>query len=464
MKTNQLWTVSSGFGVAILCKLFLAPLCCTAAVMLTTLHSFTGREDGANPVGLLQADDGDFYGTTSDSNIATSSGPFGTVFRVTPEGAFTNLHAFSGADGKWPQAGLVQDAVGNFYGTTYRGGAVGWGTVFKITPVGEFSTLASMDGFPGDANSLLLPTKDGNFYTVGNFGGTSSLGTLFRIGMDGTVAVLWSFNGIEGFPGWFSNPLVQGSEGNFYGATQFGGPSFTGAYRNTGYGTLFKMTPDRMVTNWVEFGISNGAYPTALVLAGDGNLYGTTGRGGQASVERPDGYGTVFKVATNGVFNMLTTFGGTNGLGPISLMQARDGNLYGATESGGTYTNYGTIFRITPNGTLNSLLSFNGNNGATPQWSKAPLVQAADGSFYGTTYRGGSNGYGTIFRFQVIADPPRLDFQKLNNQLVLSWTNAGFNLQSAPLITGTFTNIPGATSPYTNSLTAPQKYFRLISN
>jgi hypothetical protein len=76
----------------------------------------------------------------------------------------------------------------------------------------------------------------------------------------------------------------------------------------------------------------------------------------------------------------------------------------------------------------------------------------------------GTNQEWVTIKYASSVPPSRVDFQKLNNQLVLSWTNAGFNLQSAPAVTGTFTNISGATSPYTNALTSPQQFFRLISN
>ena len=126
-----------------------------AAVTLTTLYSFRGLEDGANPVGLRQSGDGNFYGTTSANDIATTNGPYGTVFRITPEGAFTNLHVFDVSDGKWPQVGLAQDTDGNFYGTTLRARTSGgWGTVFKITPSGEFTTVHSFDTPGADASSL----------------------------------------------------------------------------------------------------------------------------------------------------------------------------------------------------------------------------------------------------------------------------------------------------------------------
>src|SRR6266851_2549437 len=130
----------------VLVIVLLAPLA-QGAVTLTTLYSFSGP-DGANPAGgLVQGVDGNFYGTTSDYFFSSQ---FGTVFRITPEGTFTNLYSLKGGgDGAWPQWGLVLGGDGNFYGTTAYRGANFWGTIFKITPSGDFSTLVALDSFSG---------------------------------------------------------------------------------------------------------------------------------------------------------------------------------------------------------------------------------------------------------------------------------------------------------------------------
>jgi uncharacterized repeat protein (TIGR03803 family) len=404
--------------------LCLVPLNARAAVTLTTLHSFTGLEDGGTPMGLIQAVDGGFYGTTDGETLATTNAPFGTVFRITPGGAFTNLHVFSGrtGDGAWPLGGLAQDDVGNLYGTTYNRGGNGSGTVFKITPSGDFTTLVALDGFAGHPQSLLVRANNANFYTFGNHGGALSLGTLFSVTPDGTVAVVVEFGGVGGFTGWSSNPLLQGADGNFYGATLLGGPTFIGKISlNIGYGTLFKMTPNGTLNTLVEFNGTNGYVPSALVQGADGNLYGTTSKGGPDFRDGSGGDGTVFKLTTNGLFTTLAMFNRTNGNDPRSLILARDRNFYGVTAYGGIDGRSGTIFKMTPDGELTSLFSFNGTNGAIPL--AGSLVQAADGTFYGTTYTGGASNVGTIFHFEITPDPPRLENISQNGSggLTFSW-------------------------------------------
>ena len=365
------------------------------AQTLTTLHSFEGNpSDGLNPeAGLVQATDGSFYGTTRAGGDCDGYPGCGTVFKITPTGTLTILYSFCSqsncADGAAPYGGLVQATDGDFYGTTDLGGAYNYGTVFKITPGGALTTLHSFDNVHGgNPQAGLVQATDGNFYGTTNAGGLYDSGTIFKITPGGVLTTLHTF---QGYPSDGANPvagLVQGTDGNFYGTTVSGG-----AYNY--YGTVFKITPSGTLTMLYSFEGSDGANPVAgLVQGTDGNFYGTTAQGGGFL-----SYGTVFKITPGGVLTTLHTFDITDGASPgAGLVQATDRNFYGTTESGGD-ANAGTIFKITPSGTLTTLYSLCAQNGCTDgAFPVAGLVQATDGNFYGTTRGGGSADDGTVFR------------------------------------------------------------------
>jgi uncharacterized repeat protein (TIGR03803 family) len=396
-----------------------------SAVTLTTLYSFSGP-DGANPVGgLLQGRDGNFYGITSENSLTGTN--YGTVFSITPQGQFTNLYWFTGGDdGSEPQVGLTDGGDGNFYGSTAYRGANSWGTIFKITPSGTFNIVAQLDSFSGSVATRLVLGADANFYTLGNFGFGSGFGSALRIAPGGTGLALATFNGTNGFTGWgFSRDVfIQGLDGNFYGATQFGGPEFAGEFVNPAYGTVFEMEPDGTLNTLMNFNGTNGAYVTALLQGHDGNLYGTAYSGGPAFIDSPfggnGGFGTLFKLSTNGDFTPLAVFNGTNGGGPSSLILGGDGTFYGTTENGGTFGK-GTVFRMTAGGTVSSLFSFNGTNGAQPVSS--PLIQTADGSFYGMTYSGGASNRGTIFKLSFSESSPVIQsIARTGSTLNFTWS------------------------------------------
>jgi uncharacterized repeat protein (TIGR03803 family) len=384
-----------------------------AGVTLISLVSFN-QTNGAFPsAGLVQAKDGNFYGTTASGG----PGDYGTLFQMTPSGTFTNLISFNSTNGAGPRAGLVQGADGSFYGTTYYGGSNNAGTVFQFVPIGTLTTLVtfaiSTGGYP---IAGLIQGLDDNFYGTTAIGGTNSGGTMFQVMTNKTLATLVSFN-ITGYNG--NSPyagLVQANDGSFYGTTYQGGTN--------GHGTIFKLRTDGTFSSLYSFtGTNDGANPYAgLVQDTDGNFYGTTFYGGT------NGYGTVFEFATNGTLATLVSFGKTNGAYPqAGLVRGSDGNLYGNTSAGGAYTNllsglgYGTVFMLGTNGTLTTLVSFDGTNGAAPE---AGLIQGADGNFYGTTSQGGTNGYGTVFRLNITVPPPPnfLTVEQTGATLTLTWS------------------------------------------
>jgi uncharacterized repeat protein (TIGR03803 family) len=290
--------------------------------------------------------DGNFYGTTSGGGTSN----FGTVFKITPAGKLTTLHNFTGPDGEYPVTPLIQATNGSLYGTTSAGGNGVYsntGTVFQITTAGKFTSLYTFcpagsncnDGFSPNG---LMQASDGNFYGT-TFGGgldlCSGAGAAWKITPTGTLTVLFSFCQSNGVGGYSPNSkLVQGTNGNFYGTTSGGGSN--GISEN---GTIFEVTPAGGLTLLYSFCVQSGC---------------------------PDGSN------------------------PISLILATDGNFYGTTLYGGTAGNYGTVFEFTSTSQLTTLHSFTNTDGST--LFGTPL-QATNGTFYGTTYNGGSLDDGTVY-------------------------------------------------------------------
>ena len=383
-------------------KICLISIVCIGTSITSPAQTFTALANfdltnGSGPnAGLVQGVDGNFYGTTAlggTSNDCTDG--CGTVFKVTPSGSLTTVHSFDGKDGSYA-TGLVLGTDGNFYGTTANGGsssncANGCGTVFKITPSGSLKTLHSFDGTDGSGPySGLVQGTDGNFYgTTYNGGANNSCsdgcGTIFKITPAGSLATLDSFDGTNG-----SAPnagLVQGTDGNFYGTT------FSGGAQNNG--TVFKVTAKGALTTLYSFDGSDGsgAY-SGLIQGSNGAFYGTTEAGGAQS------NGTVFKITNKGELTTIHSFDNADGYAPAGLVQGTDGNLYGATQGGGIA--FGTVFQMTTQGALATLHSFDDNDGSDPQ--SAPL-QATNGIFYGTTFFAGAGGYGTVFSLSMGLGP-----------------------------------------------------------
>jgi len=300
----------------------------------------------------------------------------------------------------------VVGADGNFYGANPFGGEDNWGTVFKIMPGGALTVLHTFNDYYDHDGALpngLVQATDGSFYGTAG-GGPMFAGIVFKITFDGTLTTLHAFDRTDG-----QSPLappIQGSDGNFYGTTSEAGPN--------GYGTVYKMSPQGSLMTLHSFNHTDGAAPYAqLVQASDGNFYGTTTEGGA------NGYGTVFKITPQGTLSTLHSFNIVDGLFPYgTLVQATDGNFYGTTNQGGgndtCFQGCGTIFKITATGVLTTVHTFDSTDGYNPYGG---LVQAADGSFYGTTTGGGASGDGTVFRLIVY---PVLSVAKLGLGTVTS--------------------------------------------
>jgi len=378
-----------------------------AGVTFTMLASFE-QQDG--PAGeLLQARDGDFYGTTVEGGDFN----FGTVFRVNPDWTISSLFSFNSNNGANPRCGLAQSLSGDvvFYGTTTFGGANGLGTAFKLLPDGTFTSLFDFSGTDGaNPEAGVTWNGSGNLVGVTYYGGTngwpSAYGTIFEMTTGGALTTVHSFDFQNGLGPYGS--LVQGPDGNSYGTTQLGG--------SDSLGTVFKITPAGEFTSLVSFHGTNGALPQSrLAVGNDGNLYGTTYYGGLRNL------GTIFRITTSGDLTTVLSFTETNGSKPFDgLTLGADGAFYGTTSQGGTADPaVGTAFRLAPDGTLTTLVSFDGTNGRFPV---AGLTRGTDGSLYGTTQKGGANDKGTLFRLTMTgAAAPVLHAEPAGNQIALSW-------------------------------------------
>ncbi|HLI64432.1 MAG TPA: choice-of-anchor tandem repeat GloVer-containing protein [Terriglobales bacterium] len=302
---------------------------------LATLYSFQCGNDGANPrAGLVQGTDGNFYGTTSAGGTNSN----GTVFRIPPGGGLpTTLYSFTGgADGSTPKGALVQAGDGNFYGTTSSGGANGDGTVFQISPGGTLTTLHSFSGADGAGPGTgLILANDGNLYGTTKSGGANSDGTIFKISLGGTFTTLHSFAGADGATPGAS--LLQASDGNLYGTTRAGGANNDG--------TVFRISIGGGLTTLYSFcseqNCNDGNQPrSGLVQATDGNFYGTTELGGSSNA------GTIFEITPAGTLTTLHSFSGGDGANPgAALVEGTDGYFYGTTYNGGTNSD-GTVFQL----------------------------------------------------------------------------------------------------------------------
>lgn len=410
-----------GEGRFVKLALMVMALCLAAAMTasagstLTTLVNFTGIASGGNPTApVVQANDGNFYGTTLyggpyGDNCNNPGVGCGIVYKMAPDGTLTILHSFcsqSGCpDGTFPEAGLVQGTDGYLYGTTTGNynplnQTGSGGTVFKIKlSDGTFSTIyifCQGRGSCSDGNGPrggVLQASDGNLYGTTYRGGTGSncpytyaCGTVFKMTRQGTRTGLYSFCsqsdcGDGSIP---SAGLIQGSDGNLYGTTASGGVNCHVSL--TACGTTFKVTlPGNTFTSLHSFTGSNGDsgnLMSGLIEGVDGNFYGTT--------SGPPG--TLFKMTPAGAVTTVHTF--PDGVvSSAALVQGVDGNFYGTTRGNGS-----TIFKMTLGGMVTTLYSFcslpHCSDGDQPH---AAVTSGTDGNTYGTTYSGGL-GAGTVFR------------------------------------------------------------------
>jgi uncharacterized repeat protein (TIGR03803 family) len=365
---------------------FAATLTALHAQTYAVLYNFgTNTGDPKNPAsnGLMtQGRDGNVYSTTS---FGGSTGT-GAAFKITTSGGLTKLDDFTDS----PVGGLSLGFDGNFYGTTSIGGTKNIGTVFKITSTGRLTTLWNFTAADDGAGPLFPPLQgqDGNLYGTDPNVYTGTYGTIYRMTPAGALTALADFSFTNGDS---PNLPAQGTDGNFYGATRFGGVNGVGC--QIGCGVMYKVNGAGVITVLHSF----AGYPTegsdplgAMVQGSDGSFYGITNTGGAANL------GTVFKITPAGKLTILYNFcslaGCTDGKNPLTgLAVGTDGNFYGTAEGGAH--NAGELFKITPTGQLTVLYSFCNVAGCTDGFfPQTPLIQHTNGKFYGEVESGGTSG------------------------------------------------------------------------
>jgi len=358
--------------------------------------------EGLRPYGeLVQTPDGRLYGTASMGGAAGN----GTIFYVVDgpnAGSAAKpvlVHAFTGADalGTIPD-GLTLGADGLIYGVTRSGGAHGSGTIFSLTSSGTLTTLHAFSERGPDGRNVdgagpsgkLLQTTDGSFYGVTTFGGAWGSGAVYRLGADGSFSTLYSFAAADDVTlvnSTGANPrvgLTPGPDGNFYGVTEMGG--------STAGGVAFRLTTSGEISVLHDFfrdltyATTDGVRPSAaLLLASDGNFYGTTITGGK------NGYGVIFRLTPSGTYTILHHFGSILDVPPVAdgqspaapLIELPDGNLVGTTGVGYGKA-LGTIFSMSKSGAYRTVFEFMDGQyvGIGPSGG---LTRGSNGTLYGLT-------------------------------------------------------------------------------
>ncbi len=326
-------------------------------IKLHTLHAFTGGADGADPNPLIRDAEGNLYGTTASGGFLgcpQGVGGCGVVYEVTKDGQYTILYSFKGGngDGGFPVSGVTRDPAGNLFGTT-EGGNGAPSTIYEITSSGEEKILRYL----GNAN--------------------------FK---DGAAAN--------------SAPILD-SKGNLFGNTRYGGDSSCG-FNGNGCGVVYEIQANGKFRVLYTFtSLADGIEPVGSpVIDSQGNLFGTTGLGGDLSCDRPNGCGVIYELDHTGKYRILHKFTGkSDGAFPACVTDDGSGNLVGVTGSGGDLScgygfGCGIIFRIDKTGKLKTLYEFppfTENNDA-----HSCLVRDSKGNLYGTNALGGTHNGGYL--------------------------------------------------------------------
>jgi uncharacterized repeat protein (TIGR03803 family) len=426
------------------------------AQTLSTLMYFNGSRAGG---GLTLGTDGALYGVASESQVGGGA-TAGLLYRVKTDATQVNtvyqygrLGVFTGGG---PRGTLAQDLNGNLYGvTSYTsisptlGVPIGSGTIFKMTQTGNYTVLYSFSAYTtttspfinadgASPNGSLLLASDGFLYGTTVAGGTNGAGTVFKIATDGTGFVsLHSFaastasnvdtreinaDGIQA-----QTRLLVATNGELYGTTVAGGANGTGVifrmHRDgTGFTVLltFDASPDIDTSTGAIKTNTTGGYPVAGLLQASNGLLY-----GTTSALGAVGYGTLYNIDMNGSgFTVLKNFDLTSGGNPLGeLMVANDGTIVGTTSAGATQSG-----GAAGAGTIYSM-SLDGSTlntlyvfGADGAAPITGVVQTSDGAYFGTTSQGSPYGLGTVYKFGDATNRPPLGTpQPINNGGSISW-------------------------------------------
>ena len=404
----------------------------TGAVTILAALPDVGGDVAGLKGALVQTADGTLFGTAL-ANRTPSPNQDGAVFRLPPGGSIERIATLGGVLGVWQQSGLTLGSDGFIYGAselsrfpTSENPSSGYGTVYRLPVSGPASLVALMStGGPTRLLGRLVEAGDGRLYGVSCAGGTYNFGTVYRLEAANTVTVLHSF---EDWDGLCPSGITLGPDGALYGTARGGtGNSWATVFRITTSGAFTKIWERgpgefRIPTAPPTFGADGNMYfpitnllggeslvlrvtpagastdlgaPAGisavgqLVLANDGNLYGTAGLGSNA----------VYRLNADDSFTIVRIVDDSTGYS-IGTLQASDGKLYGAVSSGGS-SGAGLLFSTTLDGSGATLHEFSFGDGANPL---TQLLETGPGQFTGVTtgYAELAHGLlGTLFRFDV---------------------------------------------------------------
>jgi uncharacterized repeat protein (TIGR03803 family) len=372
------------------CLLFVGAPSASAQIPLEVLHTVDRHAEGAGSLGLVQASDGNFYGMTYYGPDLSCCG---TIYQVTPQGALAVLHRFTSDDEyspRSPTGRLVQARDGHLYGFTESGGRFGWGVIFRMALDGTFTVLHDFEDSRPGGGTALVQAADGYLYGTTFTGGAWNLGTAFRISLDGVFVTLHEFAGGPDDSVYPGTDLVEAS-GAFYGVAY--------SSQSQRVGVIYRMTPQGDVTMLQSFSTFDGDYShvglLGLVLASDGNLYGTTHNTAKGLV------GLFYRLTLSGDFTVLAKFPSyPSGEAPgATIVEGPDGNFYSGNSR--------QIFQLSPGGRITATHTF--EPGLSGWFFSGWLVRGLDRNLYGVTEDGAGKGGGAIFRLWLSLTKNDLD-------------------------------------------------------